>query len=47
MARCAVKVTNRDPAAGAGPAQKCGSDHARALREGPQLRRRREMLAAQ
>jgi hypothetical protein len=47
MARSAVKVKNRDPTAGAEPAQKCGSDHASATRERPQLRCRRAVLAAQ
>jgi hypothetical protein len=46
MARSAVKVKNRDLVAGAEPAQKCGSDHARAAREGPQFWRRRAVLAA-
>lgn len=47
MARKEVKVKNQDAVAGAEPAQKCGSDHACAVREGPQLRRRRAMLTAQ
>ena len=44
MARSEVKVKNQDAVADAEPAQKCGSDHACAAREGPQLRRRRAML---
>jgi hypothetical protein len=47
MARSAVKVKNRDLVAGAEPAQKCGSDHARAARKGSQFGRRRAVLAAQ
>jgi hypothetical protein len=35
MARSAVKVKNPDLVAGAEPAQKCGSDHARPAGEGP------------
>ena len=47
MARSAVKVKDRDLAAGAEPAQKCGSDHARPARVGPEFWRRRAVFAAQ